>query len=802
MVIQRVRYSLLFLAKRRSLFLGAVSTIAVVVALTGSALRLPWNVLYSRLPYTEPERLVNLWQQPRTATVPVRGLIAPAVLLDLVARQRTFSDVAAAELWDANPTAWVDLLGRRPRRLKGALVTPNLFDVLGVSTVYGHGFDGLEQGHTDRAIISYDLWQREFNGDPSVLGQSIRLAFGRRRVPGNFVVTGILPENVTLTYPVGTDIYLPVHWESITRLPEDAVTYQVIARLTSTVALADAVSHMHAVADAAPATLSWFAKEETIHVEPMIDYIVGSSRGPLLVIGAVGIALLGVGCLTTVRAMMLLTDASRHERAIEWALGANRWPSVVQSLVHVTVIVMTGSLAGIIGTFPILNLLRTLLVDTLPRAGQLVGIDWTLIGTIIASLALASAFGCVVGIYSDPRALYTSLRATSLGDVPRTRRRVRALIGFHISFLYVLVVFAALTVMSLQRLNNVTLGFSSRNIYVSEVRLLGPKYLGKGSSAISEFRRRVLQRLREAPGIMSATTASALASKGVDWLWVVQDMESSRRLAVNGRQVDAAFFHMLDIQVRAGRLFNDADVSGDKVAVVSESLAATLGTGRPVLGRQVVGRQKYTIVGVVADVRFGNPATANTQALYVPVEQTESETICFALQSTLPREALEAIVQDAAAAADPEQPIEAPVRLDALVRRVYAESEAMRLIAVTFAVAAAVLGVVAVHGGVAQRVLERRGELGLRVALGASSSRLQWLVIRSELPAPLIGILIGVVGSVVLMSVTKPPLFQVDPADPLAYTAIALLLLAMCLVTVLLKSRALDRIDLVSTLRR
>ena len=577
------------LTSNRGTFAAAVATGAVVIALTASVLRLPWTLLLKPLPYERPARLVMLWQQPRQTPDPLRGLVTPGVLLDWIARQQVFSEVAAAELWDGNPTAWVDLVSGPPERLRGALVTPNFFRVLGVSPLRGHW---PETGAEASVLLGYDLWQRRFGGDPNIVGQPLTLILGRgaRRTPRQFTIAGVLPKGIQFTYPRATEIWLPLPWQDVRSATPQEVKYEVVGRLRSGVSRDDAARHMRTIVESSSPDLSWFTESETVRIESMVEYVVGSARRPLALLSGLAIALLAVGAVNMTTLVLLLAERRRRETAMHVVLGATTRALLAGAGVQIATIVLAAATAGAVLSVPVLALVDAFLARSLPRTAELRAIDMALPALLALSLVSAIVIGfspALIVRSRDVRAESTA-SATSTPSA-RTYRWRRLLLALHVSLLFGLSLAATFAITSLWRAQNADMGFDGAGIHVAETRLIGQRYPPKDKDARRRVRQGLVDRVRAEPGVIAAATSSALPLRGTDWLWIIRIPDSAASFSANGRQVDPAFFDVLQVRLVAGRFFDKHDdAANEQVAIVSTALASRLFGSAAAVGREVV----------------------------------------------------------------------------------------------------------------------------------------------------------------------------------------------------------------------
>jgi hypothetical protein len=397
--------------------------------------------------------------------------------------------------------------------------------------------------------------------------------------------------------------------------------------------------------------------------------------------------------------------------------------------------------------------MRDMLAGSVPRVEELVGTDVKLAGAVIAIVLASVTMSVLLSVW---RITVSAQRLLGTGSSTAIGKARRFLLLAQTVVTVALLSLTLVMLLTVHHLKAAPLGFEIDSLYVAQTRLLGGKYAGRANPQIKAFRRSVVERLRSSPAFQSVTTSSAVPFTGTDWVWTVAVPESGR-VAANGRTVAPFFFQQLGIQLRAGRLFDSSDI-GEPVTVVSQQLADRLSSTQDVVGRTLLIEQPYRIVGIVGDTRFARPSEPPTPAVYVPVEQRESENICFIVKprAGFSPEQMDREIWQAVAAADPVQPVSPVVSLGLLFSRATSDRRFVALVSACFAMTALALMLISATGLVAHQIEARTKEIAIRSALGADAPRLRWWLARTEMAFLLAGVCGGLWLSYVALSALGP----------------------------------------------
>ena len=795
-----VSYAVRYLIRYRAVSFGVALTTSVILGMATSILRLPWIFHISALPYTDVDKLVTLWQRAQRSEGQLRGPLAPGVVLDLVERQGFLEGIAAAELWESSTGAWIDYVVASPVRLRGAFVTPNFFTVLGTGPVLGKDFDSASS--EAEVLLSHDTWQRVFAADTAVIGRSITLVAGRgkRRAPRSYLIAGVLPKRIEFTYPEGTEVWLKRPWTELRREPSDAIIYNVIARLSEHVTLASASTALTTLRHTAPDNLKWFRDGERLDIESYRDSVAGAYKRPIAVLGLVGLILLAAGTASVCSTSLLLLERLSGCLTLEMAIGASRFSIAKRAVMIALLPVLTGCVLGIPLNTWLTAFTRARVAGVFPRGHELLGMDIGLLASaalVIVTPVIATVLVFVGRIATPQNTLVEAAHGSSFKSVARARRLILA---GQTAVTVALVSVSLLMLQTVRKLNAVSLGFEVKGVHVAQTRLLSEKYVGRDNLPVKDFRRRVIDGLRSSQLFHSVATSSALPFSGTDWVWTVSGPESEA-IAVNGRTVDPLFFQSMGMYLKAGRVFDSRD-SGQQVIIISEGLAARLFRTTDAVGRTVALGQPHTIVGVVDDVRFVRPSEPPRPAVYVPVEQRESETICFVLRprSGVTSEQVARVLQETVARVDVSQPVSPPKTLHSVLVGVTADRTFVAFVSVCFAATALCLTVLATSGLAAYQLAVRAKELAIRSAVGADPTVLRWWIIRTEIAMISLGMFAGFGLASLALKLVGPLVYGVSVHSWTVYGGTLFTILIATLSCVFISTQRVVTFNLVGTL--
>jgi putative ABC transport system permease protein len=776
---------------REPVFSGlAIIALALGIGANTAIFSMVNGILLRPLPYKQPRQLYVIRE-----IVPKMGKASgswPANLrnFDMWQHQNhSFEQMAVVEPFAANLTSTTDT-----REIDGVRVSSNLFSLLGVSTAFGRTFQPEEEvpGRDRVIILTHAFWRDQFHSDPDILGKSVTLAGVPYQIVGVLQESFRFPKNDQLgeRVPLGprTDFFKPLGYTPSQFNLLGAFRFGVIARMKPGVSETQAVADLNvtqAQIAAEAGSMMGEPMELRIQLLPLEAQVIGSSRRGLILLLASVAGVLLVVCVNL--ASLLLARASRRlrEAAIRKALGASRRRLISQMLLESAPLALIGGLLGIGCAYLGLSwLIRAAPID-LPRLDE-VHIDARVCGfAILLTLLTSVLFGLLPAwrtANSDPQQLIKSGGSTSSIDRPSLFLR-NGLIGFEVGLTALLLIVAGTLTSSLVRVLSVDKGFDADGVLTLDVALPPQKY-SKVPDRVA-FYDQVQRGVSALPGVRSVGWISKLPLEGQAFIMPVNVPELAEKetenFMANYRYATPDYFKSMGISLLRGRFFAESDRQGNRsVAIISDTVAQRVWPKQNPIGRQFhPGPQSaplVEIVGVVSDVKTLGLDQPVVPMVYVPHWQMEvgsrASLVVRAPVSVLPSLAGES--RGEIRKTDPEVPVLQIRSMDQIVTDSVAGRKFQMLLAQWFAAFALFLAALGIYSVVSYSVEQRRYELGIRLALGASPSSIRRLVVRQGMIPVVIGLIAGVAAGFAVGKAASNLFFEVRAADPIIVAAVVL----------------------------
>ncbi|HEX5409429.1 MAG TPA: ABC transporter permease [Gemmatimonadaceae bacterium] len=777
--------------------LTALLTLALGIGANTAIFSVVHGVLLKPLPFPHPEQLVRIWSvNPQMGST--QASVSPVDLDDWRAQRAVFTDLGG--YWYTEGGSGIDMTGNGdPRRLSAAFVEPGFFPVLGVQPQLGRlpREDEMHRGGADHVVVlSYSFWHRQFAGSPAVVGRTLTLG------GDPYEVLGVMPRD--FRYPADRiDVYIPyatIPDEAIPRLRQVHVL-DVVARLRPGVTIERGRAEMAAITHRLSEQYAEDRGWTNATVEPLRDVMVGSARtGLLVLLGAVAFVLL-LACANL--ASLLLARASVRERelATRSALGASRGRLVRQLLTESLVLALAGGALGVLLALMGTRALVTLSSGQLPRAAE-IGLDPTVLGFAVAvSVATGVIFGLVPALRATASDLQSALREGGRGNSGARGQRMRAaLVVAEVAVVVVLAVGAGLMTRSFLRLLDVRLGFRPDHVLVVNFTV-GPRHQGS-TAQMQSFYAQVLDRVRALPGVADAGAAKEIPFRGSgervgfvpEGMVVPSGAEPPTAHLIH---VSDGYFHALGVPVLAGREFRRSDDShAPLVLVVNAAFAKQFLPGRAAVGRTLdIDGKQVPIIGVVGDVRQVSVEESAQPAMFIHNLQNMRVQTNLVVRTRGEPLAMAAAVQHAIWDLDRDQTITSIFTLSSAVGDAVARPRLLTTLLTLFGALGLLIGGIGLYGVLAYFVMQRRREIGVRVALGADAGRVQRMVVGRGLSLAVAGILAGLAGALVLTRFMRSILFGVGTTDPATFVGVTLVLLGVALLASWIPARRAARVD-------
>ncbi len=805
-----VRIGLRRLIRNRGLTLVALTSLAVAIGVSVAILGAASSVLLRPLPYKEPDRLAMVWTHGTAAPdaaafFKTRGLtrrmLAPERALQWRTRTLPFEDMALIQSWQTSWLERMDLVERDAiQRLRGSLATANLFSVLGVQPALGRTFT---EGETGVAILSAQLWRQRFGGDPDVLGKTITLATGAERQQDVVEIVGVLPDGFQFDHPDDTEIWLPLSWTDVEQQFQMILIYRVVARLRDGLSLEEAEAAMQAIHLSIPQR-----NPTSIWLEPLHDYQIGPSRRILLLLSVLAGVVLLSGAVNAATALTAAAVSRLSDLRVQRALGATPGRLMRHVFIETALIAVAAGLIGLATAALAFPVLRVLLPSNLPRLDNIRVDGFTLavtFGTVVVTTLVA---GLVPAWLSARGSLGRDIESRTTATMTPHGLRLRlGLLAAQFALVTGLLIAAGILGRSFWNVLHVDKGFSvAPNVYATELQLMHPVYREQDFDRMAAD---LLQRVRTLPYVSAVSVTSAVPLWGGDYLNSVR-RDGGEPVLANMRYVTPGYFDVMGIRVLGGRTFTEADrPDGEWVIVISQSLADTLYPGENPVGRLLEGtatgdqraRANARIIGVVADVRGRALTDAPAPAVYWPRALLTSGQMVLLIRALEPMQQIEADVRRVVSEIYREQPVWRFASLQQILDDSVADRRASAVFAGVLAVAMVLLSGIGLLGHLSQMVVERRREVAIRAALGASPRRQRQLLWRHVAPALVAGI-IAAVGLVYgVFPLAESFVFGIDRFDPLAYGAAVTTVVASVVMAMHVPARRVINANVATILR-
>jgi putative ABC transport system permease protein len=805
-----LRYALRLLRRSPGFTLVAVATLALGIGANAALFSVVSATLLRPLPFPEPDRLVTVWKGQ--VTDPARtNITSLPVFRDWKERSNVFEDLA---LFGSGGRGYNLTGSPAPEQVPGNRVTASFFTVLAVPPLHGRTFlpEEDEPGQDGVVVLSHGLWKRRFGGDASIVGRTM-LIDGRPRT-----VVGVMPAHFKFQFWGGPrQLWLPAGW---TRNDQDrnSNSFIAIGRIKRGVSVAEARGEMDAVGRA----LAQEHPEDvgsTARVVPVSEYGMQELRRALFaMLGIVGFVLL-IACVNVANLNLARVVTRQPELAVRAALGADEGRIVRLLLTESAVVAFLGGGAGLLLAFGGTRVLGHLLPDNLRfaplRPVDQIGIDGSVVAFgFVITLLTGLLFGIVPALVYGRADLTQPLKKGSRGSTAGGRGRLRYLLVASEMALTLLVLAAAgLMITSVTRLLSVDPGLDARNLLVMQMAL-PQEELYVGPPAHPRFCQDLEEAVGRLPGVVSVSSIAHLPLGGGS---------AGRALAIKGRpdpgreNQPAADYSVacpnilgtLGIRLLAGREFELRDALGAPgVALVNESMARRFWPGEEAVGKRfrLLGffdddSPSLTVVGVFGDVRhFGLDENVRPSFLR-PYAQAAWPDVSIVVRSTAAPFALVEPVKKALSVIEPLQPVSDVRTMEDVVGASISSRRFPMLIPSGFALLALALAGVGIGGVMSYSVVQRRQEIGVRMALGAQSRDVLRLVVGQGLSWALAGVAGGLAASFGLLRSMRTLLFGVEPTDPRVLGAVSVLLVGVAAAASYLPARRATRIDPVHALR-
>jgi putative ABC transport system permease protein len=786
-LFQDLRYSVRQLLKRPSFTLIVVMTLALGIGANSAIFSVVNAVVLRPLPYKDADRLV------------IANLSLPD-FRDIKENNHVFDDMAvyASNLYNVSGDGEAE-------QVLGAVVSERFFPMLG-QPMLGRVF-APEEDREPLAVLSFGLWQRRFGGDPNVLGRTITLS------DSTHTIVGVMrPE---FQFPTSEFTLWVTLGSAMATAPAQAENRQLrifrgVARLRPGVTLEQAQANVSSISERLQQQYPNTNAGVTISFAPVYERLIGDIRPVLFILlGVVGLVLL-IACANVANLLLARTTRREREIAIRTALGAGRWRVVRQLLTESVFLSILGGAFGLLLAWWAIDLLPRFNVTNIPRANQ-IRIDLTvLIFTVGVAVLTGVIFGLAPALHASKSNLNESLKEGGRGaqGSPFGRRLRSALVAVEVALSLIVLIAAGLLVRSFSELLEVKTGFIAEDLLTMNVQLI--KYEDLRQRAL--IAGQTLEKIRALPGVEAVGAGTGLPP---------HNAQRATAFEVEGRPISNPderfsyflaispdYFRALGADLIEGREFNETDSdSAAKVVILSQSLARHLFPGEEALGKRIklVNPEQQpdwrSVVGVVADVRYAGLENAQASAIYTPFAQTPFMWMNVFVRTKGEQAGMAASVKSAVSSVGASL-VAAGIRpMEQLVSQAVSRPRFNMVLLSSFAILALVLAAIGIYGVIAYTVAQRTHEIGIRMALGATSGAVLRLVVGQGMLPVAVGLGAGLLSAFALTQLLESMLFGVSPTDPATFALISLLLAVVSIAACYIPARRATRVDPMVALR-
>jgi predicted permease len=813
-LLKDIRYGLRMLLKNPGFTAVAVVSLALGIGANTAIFSIINSFLLAPLPVAEPNRLVSIFTTDQKNPGPLP--VSHYNFLDYRDKTDVWEGVVAYNFAAVN----LNRSTGEGRQLFAEVVTGNYFDVLGVKPLYGRTFlpdEDRTLGTHPVAVLGYGCWQRDFGGDPGIVGQAISL---NRR---DFIVIGITPKDFTGTDLGGApDMWMPMMMHREVQ-PELAIFYDarrglafnLIGRLKAGVSLSQAQAAMTALASELERQYPQDNEGRNVRLVPLLTARLdpggdGQTIETSAILMSIVFIVLLIACANVANLLLARATRRRREIAIRVAIGATRTRLIRQLLTESLVLSLVGGAVGLLAAFWTKDVIKSLV----PFGGGPNASDIQLDGRVILfTLALTLVSGLLFGLAPALQASRADLVPTLKGDitVPVGQRGFRfnlrkTLVVLQVALSLFALITAGLFVRSLQKAKSVSPGFITENVVLMGFNLGREGYT---QAQALQFHRLLLERVRAVPGVQEATIArDRPVSFGFLRSVFLEGQAPSpggRGVLVQTNDIGPRFFETLGIPVIRGRDFAETDnEKAPQVVIINEVMANRFWPEQDALGKRFkfFGDPDYRqVVGIARDVKVTSLTERPRPLVYLPVQQDFAPEVTLHVRAAGNATSLVSALRGEIQSLDPSLSV---LNVETMSERVNQSLQGERTQATLMGsagVMALLLAAVGLYGVMSYMVAQRTREIGIRMALGASRANVMSLVLKQSAGLVSAGVVIGLGAAFGLTRLVASSLFGVTAIDPLTFAGTSLALVLVSLVASLLPARRATKVDPIIALR-
>ena len=817
--IKDLKQSLRMFVQSPAFTLAALAALTLGIGANTAIFSVVNAVLLKPVAIPDPDRVVMFQNVSPNGS---GGGGSPAKFMHWRAQDQVVQDVAAFNTGVMNYTG-----GGFPEQLRSGRVSADFFKVTSAPVRLGRVFspdEDLPNGPRV-TVISQQLWESRFSGDPTIVGKSISLG------GEPYTIVGVLGDFDFREFGPTPQLWVLFQFDPNTT--DQGHYFQVMGRLKPGVTLQQADARLQASAQDFRAKFpTALGPQNTFGVRPIRDVIVGqqAKRSLWIYVGAVGFVLL-IACANVANLLLVRATGRRREIAIRAAIGGSRGRIIRQLLTESVVLSLAGGALGLLVGWLGIRALLSINTAGLPRVGDkgsFVGLDWTVVAfTIGISLATGIIFGLIPALQSSKTDLTTTLKESSGRSGTGFRQnKVRAvLVVVEVALALVLLIGSALLIRTAVALGRVDPGFDTHNVLTLKMSLKGKEF--EKAEAVEAVVRNGVERLRAIPGVVNASATCCVPLQGgyglpfrVVGRPLAADSQGPFHGGAGWMTASPGYFEVFKIPVKKGRTFNERDTStSTPVVIINEAMARQYWPqGDPMTDRLIIGKgimrefaaeRERQVVGIVADIKSQGLDSEPSPQVFIPQAQVPDlanalnvslTPISWIVRTQVPPQSLSTAIQDTLRQATG-LPVANVQSMDEIAALSVSRQKFNMWVMTVFGACALLLAAIGIYGLMAYSVEQRTQEIGIRLALGAQASQVRRMVVTQGMALALVGVAIGFAGAFFLARFITSFLFGVTAKDPLVFSAVPIVLSVVAFFAVWIPARRASKVDPLIALR-
>ncbi len=817
--LQGLRVALRVLWKQPGFSLVTVLTLALAIGANTAIFSVVNGVLLQPLPLPDPETLVRVYHSAPGMDEARPDIGMTTATYFYFRDSGVLADLALFNRESVNLSG-----GDAPERVRASRVTHSFFDTIGVPPAMGRTFreeDG-DPGSPPVVVIADAFWRSQFGGASDIVGRRVQIDGAGHEI------IGVAPAG--LEFPrTGNRLWVPMQLDrdeadigrfgspSVARLQQGMSMEQTSARLAG---LLENLTETFPDQSSAPGLER---AGLTAAVKPLREYYIGDTRQPLFILlGSVGFILL-IACANVANLFLVRAESREREMAVRVALGSGRRRLVVGFLTEACVLGLAAGVLGLAFAYAGVRALVRYGPSSAYRLSEVVIDARVLLFTFAISLLAGLLFGVIPALRTKTTWLAAALKEGGRAQTSgRSRHRARnILVGAQVALAVVLLVGSGLMVRTYQTLTAVDLGFDPENVLTFRLMLPAGDY--PGTEAPAAFMQQVIDEVSTLPGVLSVGAVNHLplgyAATGIDFTVEDRPLEPGESAQMHiFKRPAPGFFETMQIPLLAGRTFERADHEEHRgVAVISEAVARLYWPGENPIGKRIQPGGSdaqgpdpalwHTVVGMVGNVRNLDLEEEDGEIVYLTMQPIDSESgfaarvMGFVVRADGDPTALVDSIRARVQTLDPNLPLADVQTMEGLVAWAREDETFMMALLLIGAAGALLIGAVGIYGVVSYVVSQRTHEIGVRMALGARTAEISWMVLRRSFAVTLVGIFAGVTAAIALTSFMNALLYGVSPLDPVTFGVVIGTLVVVAALAAYLPARRAARVDPLEALR-